>query len=869
MHRDLKPSNVLYRSIASHHGDTRTERMVLADFGVARALDAATVFTIAAGTPHYMAPEQSEGRADERSDVYAAGVLLYELLAGRVPYPYQSVGAVMRAQLTEIPAPISSIRDDAPASLDAVLTRALAAEPDQRYASASEWADALRGVQSGDAAARVAAAVEGPVDTGTAETIIRPAGAAAGAGAAAAAGAGSAAAASAGAGAAAAAGGGAARPPGPPPVPAPTPPTPPSGRSGGGSKRRRNSIIAAALVVVLIGAVVGVAVLSSGDEATAGEIFLDPRDGTRVGDNDPFAPPSIDPNVVVPKVLATNPNAVPPPAPVGGAIPSTSGAEPGLYGGTRDSSVCDPTKLITFLQENAAKAKAWANTLGVTVADIPTYVTSLTSVLLRADTRVTNHGFANGNATPVQSVLEAGTAVLVDHFGVPRVKCYCGNPLVEPEPVKTDPSYRGPQWQGFQPSVVQVVTPAPQPVTVIVVVDVKTGEPFGRPVGTDGGSDANATLPPRGSTSTTTTAPATTSTTSPATTTTTRPTATTQPAGGNSDAAIKLVRDALQRCIDKVNTDEGGSAPAGRRRHARLQRHLPRRRSVRRAGHRREQRAGSWHVARRHENRRPRPAGSNRERGRGSVSGARVAAGAARFVARVSPTARMSGMTVPAPVDPATIPALSGVFAPVHEEHDVTEPRGAAARSRATSAARTCATAPTRCTRRSGATRSRSKATRCCTGSGSTTTAGVRYRNRIVWTPQLRLERKAQEGALGRHHDAVPARARRRPRGVRRTTSSPRRSSTSSTTAATGWRCRRSIRRGRSPRDLEVVGTAPFTWGGAIPGMLRPPAHRSGHGRDGALPLRPLRAVPDVGVDRGRRNRRARARPDRRRRRRT
>ena len=541
VHRDLKPSNVLYRSIASHHGDTRTERMVLADFGVARALDAATAFTIAAGTPHYMAPEQSEGRADERSDVYAAGVLLYELLAGRVPYPYESVGAVMRAQLTEVPAPISSVRDDAPASLDAVLARALAAEPDQRYASASEWADALRRVQSGDAEAPVV----GPVDTGTAETIIRPAGVAGVAGVAAGA-------ASVGAGSAAA-GGGAAPPPGPPPVPAATPPTPPSGGSGGGSKRRRNTVIAAVMVVVLIAAVVGVAVLSSGDEATAGEIFLDPRDGTRVGDNDPFAPPSIDPNVVVPKVLATNPNAVPPPAPVGGAIPSTSGAEPGLYGGTRDSSVCDPTKLITFLQENSAKAKAWANTLGVAVADIPTYVSSLTSVLLRADTRVTNHGFANGNATAVQSVLEAGTAVLVDHFGVPRVKCYCGNPLVEPEPVKSDPSYRGPQWRGFQPAVVQVVTPAPQPVTVIVIVDVKTGEPFGRPVGTDGGNDVNATLPPRDGTSTTTTAP----------TTSTSPATTTQPAGGNSDVAIKLVHDALQRCIDKVAADEGLSTAAG------------------------------------------------------------------------------------------------------------------------------------------------------------------------------------------------------------------------------------------------------------------------------------------------------------------
>ena len=55
--------------------------------------------------------------------------------------------------------------------------------------------------------------------------------------------------------------------------------------------------------------------------------------------------------------------------------------------------------------------------------------------------------------------------------------------------MKSDPTYNGPRWQGFEPNVVQVVTPAPQPVTVIVVVDIKTGDPFGRPVGTDGGSD--------------------------------------------------------------------------------------------------------------------------------------------------------------------------------------------------------------------------------------------------------------------------------------------------------------------------------------------------------------------------------------------
>ena len=126
-----------------------------------------------------------------------------------------------------------------------------------------------------------------------------------------------------------------------------------------------------------------------------------------------------------------------------------------------------------------------------------------------------------------------------------------------------------------------------------------------------------------GASSTTTTAPAITSTTSPATTTT-RPTATTQPAGGNSDTAIKLVRDALQRCIDKVNTDEGGSPQPG---------------AADTLGYSAtplgggafdvlvtaaNNAAGSWHVARRHENGGPRPAGSDRERGRRSVSGARI-----------------------------------------------------------------------------------------------------------------------------------------------------------------------------------------------------------------------------------------------------
>jgi hypothetical protein len=238
------------------------------------------------------------------------------------------------------------------------------------------------------------------------------------------------------------------------------------------------------------------------------------------------------------------------------------GGEPGLYGGTRDSSQCDPAKLIAFLHENADKAKAWAQTIGIPVSGIDGYVQGLTSVLLRADTRVTNHGFDNGAATAVQSVLEAGTAVLVDKFGVPRVKCYCGNPLLEPEPVKSTPTYTGTTWTGFAPNQIQVVAPAPQPITVIVVVDVDTGKAFGRPVGTDGAADVNAVLPPRTDTSSTTstTAPAsTTSTTRPSSTTTTKGTTTTTSAGGTTQTAVTMMKDALKACAESVSPGSGSA----------------------------------------------------------------------------------------------------------------------------------------------------------------------------------------------------------------------------------------------------------------------------------------------------------------------
>jgi hypothetical protein len=145
-------------------------------------------------------------------------------------------------------------------------------------------------------------------------------------------------------------------------------------------------------------------------------------------------------------------------------------------------------------------------------------VKTLTPVLLRSDTRVTNHGYAGGRATPHQSVLQAGTAVLVDSFGVPRVRCACGNPLAPPAPTSS-PVYTGTRWPGFSETTVIVIAPTSKPVTGFVLIDVRDDKPFGRPVATQGGRDVDAVIDdgtPGSAPTTTTRPPVTTTTTAPA-----------------------------------------------------------------------------------------------------------------------------------------------------------------------------------------------------------------------------------------------------------------------------------------------------------------------------------------------------------------
>ncbi|GAA2208884.1 hypothetical protein GCM10009850_043420 [Nonomuraea monospora] len=188
---------------------------------------------------------------------------------------------------------------------------------------------------------------------------------------------------------------------------------------------------------------------------------------------------------------------------IAGAGGAVAGDRAGLYGGTTRSTQCSKKKLIKFLKNNPDKAAAWAEVLDMDVAEIPGRVGKLTSVVLRRDVLVKNHGYREGGSTAFHALLQAGIAVLVDSTGTPVVKCDCGNPLLPPDgDVDIDRAkYKGKKWKHFSRKKVAVIEEGDeQPAIKLAQLDPatgqETGEAFDRPTGTEGEQDSAPTPTP-------------------------------------------------------------------------------------------------------------------------------------------------------------------------------------------------------------------------------------------------------------------------------------------------------------------------------------------------------------------------------------
>lgn len=173
-----------------------------------------------------------------------------------------------------------------------------------------------------------------------------------------------------------------------------------------------------------------------------------------------------------------------------------SGAVPGLYGGTRSVAACDVEQQAALLADDEDKARAFADASGIEAVQIPGYLNSLTPVVLRADAQVTNHGYSAGSATAFQAVLQAGTAVLVDSRGMPRVRCACGNPLRPPVVADGKVAHRGERWPGYDPSRIVAVEPGVKAATNLIIVDVDDNSWIERAMGDSGGRDRAPDDPP-------------------------------------------------------------------------------------------------------------------------------------------------------------------------------------------------------------------------------------------------------------------------------------------------------------------------------------------------------------------------------------
>ncbi|MFD3467433.1 DUF6777 domain-containing protein [Streptomyces sp. NPDC058682] len=203
----------------------------------------------------------------------------------------------------------------------------------------------------------------------------------------------------------------------------------------------------------------------------------------------PVASAGPDPFTASSATAESAPVQPPLPNPTGQGIRTVNAATPGLYGGTQRLGSCDVEQQVRFLTDDKDKAQAFAEASNIDAGKIPEFLRGLTPVVLRADTRVTNHAFRDGAADGFQSVLQAGTAVLVDEHGMPRVRCGCGNPLASPRTAKGSPVHKGDPWSGYQANQVVVIEPTTHVINNLVIVNIADNTWIERKRGDDGAQD--------------------------------------------------------------------------------------------------------------------------------------------------------------------------------------------------------------------------------------------------------------------------------------------------------------------------------------------------------------------------------------------
>lgn len=513
LHCDVKPANIMITDYGTP---------ALTDFGVARGTVSAQSQTVAGGySLDHVAPEVLDNvRPTVLSDVYSLATTVWELLCGRGPFrddsdagPGPMVARILRGGL---PQPIVP---GVPPEFTALLVRMAALDPTQRPQSMADAVAEARALQSGRP---VAAPGPPPAPTligspdgfggtvppsygttppahgttppahgtapptygtapppyGTTPPVVSP-------------------------------------PPGPDswtPQPAfaaaatgpgaPTNPwgtTPPQSATGKGP-RKKWPIVAAIVVVV--------ALLAGGGtwwflSRSSNDLVFQPAIGASVlgaFTTDFSRTSGLTGSVYASSVPkdATNRDAVP-------------GSTDGLYRGVKGSASCDRDGLSTFLSGHADIAGAWVTALRtdpglrwsrtptvLSSGDITPYLRELTPVLLAADTRVTEHGRTDGKAEQAPAVLQAGTAVLVDSYGIPRVRCASGNPLTAPGSTDPSASTDGAPWPGYDKDRTLAVVGAGEAVKELGLIDLSNAN-LRRPAGSTGGDDfeavpANASL---------------------------------------------------------------------------------------------------------------------------------------------------------------------------------------------------------------------------------------------------------------------------------------------------------------------------------------------------------------------------------------